>query len=85
MTVHLKRAAMKALEGISGFRGLEVEGRKLIVYVVSSADAAALPSYMYGLRVQAVVAEELAERRLATRISGVFRAGTAKPVKAGNE
>jgi hypothetical protein len=70
----LKSEAKRALAAIPGFRGLEIDDRELIVYVVSRADEALLPRTLCGLSVRAVVAEKLAEERRAYATkSGTFR------------
>ena len=70
-----KQVAMRELATIPGFRGLEVEGKELVVYVVSRADEAALPASIEGLPVRAIVAERLREeraRRGRTPASGTY-------------
>jgi hypothetical protein len=75
-----KRVAMRELAAIPGFRGLEIEGKELVVYVVSRADEAALPPTIEGLRLRAVVAEKLREER--NRGEGFAESGTYRIHKA---
>jgi hypothetical protein len=57
--IGLRKRAIEFLRQIDGFRGLEVDGNDLVVYVVSRSDEAKLPASFEHLQVSAVVAEKL--------------------------